>query len=247
MVGRLLALVAVVWGLSCTPAAAAVLYVGDSLAVDTSPSLREQLDGVALDVDASVGRTSGEAVDVLRSSLAPEHDIVIFDLGTNDDPSAPATLASDLATARRLTAGRCRIVATLNRPPVGGVGINGLNPVVIEFASRAPAVELVDWHAAAAQPHLFLDGVHVGSATYGLRAKLFADAVSACASRAASRIYPGAPGHGSAVEPLRPRQAVAKRRATPPAASHDRAHGPNPLRAPAIEVARAVGVGAEFG
>ena len=80
-------------------AAASVLYVGDSLGVGTSPYLRQQLDGTALSVDAEIGRPSGVGVDVLRSEIAPEHDAVIFDLGTNDDPANPDALAADLAAA----------------------------------------------------------------------------------------------------------------------------------------------------
>ena len=70
-------------------ASASVLYVGDSLGVGTSPYLRQQLDGVAISVDAEIGRPSGAGVDVLRSEIAPRARASIFDLGTNDDPAAP--------------------------------------------------------------------------------------------------------------------------------------------------------------
>jgi hypothetical protein len=104
-----------------------VLYVGDSLGVGTSPYLRQQLDGTALSVDAEIGRPSGVGVDVLRSEIAPEHDAVIFDLGTNDDPATPDALAADLAAARDIAGDRCLVVATLNRPPLNGAPVDALN------------------------------------------------------------------------------------------------------------------------
>ncbi|MQA73946.1 MAG: hypothetical protein GEU88_06320 [Solirubrobacterales bacterium] len=249
MAARLIGLVAVIWCLASAPAGAAVLYVGDSLGVGTAPPLRDQLGGVRLDVDAKVSRSSGVGLDVLRSRIGPQHEIVIFDLGTNDDPASPASLAADLAAAREATAGRCLIVATLNRPPLNGVSINGLNRVVVEFAARTPGVQVVDWHAAAAQPDLFVDGVHVGPDAYALRAKLFADAIAACASSGSAA--PGSPAAPSAPaaadEPLRPPQAVAGRPAQPDPALRPRPRKRDPLRAPAVQVARAVGVGADFG
>jgi hypothetical protein len=242
MAGRLLGIVVAVWCIACAPAGAAVLYVGDSLGVGTAPPLREQLGGIRLDVDAEVSRQSAVGLDVLRSHIGPQYDTVIFDLGTNDDPAAPASLAADLAGARAVTAGRCLIVATLNRPPLNGVRIHGLNRAVVEFASRTPGVELVDWHAAAAQPNLFIDGVHVGPTAYALRAKLFADAIAACASSS-----PTPPSSPAPAEPLRPPQAVANRSANRGPASRPKPRRPDPLHAPAVSVARAVGVGADFG
>ena len=175
MAGRLLGIALAACLALPAGAAASVLYVGDSLGVGTSPYLREQLDGTALSVDAEIGRPSGVGVDVLRSEIAPEHDAVIFDLGTNDDPANPDALAADLAAARDIAGDRCLVVATLNRPPLNGVPVDGLNRAVTSFASRAPNVALVDWHAAAADdPGMLIDGVHADADGYALRARLFA-------------------------------------------------------------------------
>src|SRR4051812_22300175 len=91
-------------------AGATVLYVGDSLGVGTGPYLRSELGGESLDVDAKIGRPSSTGVGVLASLISPQDDVVIFDLGTNDDLAAPQSLAGDLAQARRLAGDRCLVV-----------------------------------------------------------------------------------------------------------------------------------------
>src|SRR4051795_8795969 len=94
-----------------------VLYVGDSLGVGTTPLLERELGSSAqVSGDSRIGRPSPEGLQVLGQRITPADDIVIFDLGTNDDPAQPRTLATDLAGAERVARSRCLIVATLNRP-----------------------------------------------------------------------------------------------------------------------------------
>jgi hypothetical protein len=252
MAGRLLRVslaVLACGGLTAAGAGASVLYVGDSLGVGTSPYLRQQLGGTTLEVDAKIGRPSGVGVDVLAASITPEHDVVVFDLGTNDDPAAPGVLASDLAQARAIAGDRCLVVATLNRPPLNGVPVDGLNRVVTAFAARDPNVSLVDWHAAvAADPGMLIDGVHADAGGYQLRAGLFADAISSCSAFGGSTgttplehetgdLPPAASAGrntGAAAESPRPQGAGR--------------HGPDPeVAALATALARAVATGTDFG
>ena len=65
-------------------ATASVLVVGDSLEVGSAPHLRAALGGTAVEIDAEKGRTSGQGVGVLADRLRPEHEVVVFPLGTND-------------------------------------------------------------------------------------------------------------------------------------------------------------------
>ena len=255
MVRRLLCLALAVLTPATIPASAgaSVLYVGDSLGVGTSPYLRSQLGGTGLEVDAEIGRPSGVGVDVLGSLIAPEHDVVVFDLGTNDDPAAPEALASDLADARGLAGDRCLVVATLNRPPLNGVPVDGLNRAVTSFAASDPNVSLVDWHGVAEEnPDLLIDGIHADAEGYALRAGLFAEAITSC----------GTFGGGSASSPPADLEPEPDSGDLPPAASAGRNTGPGagpPPRARgegrtetevlvvATEVARAVATGADFG
>jgi lysophospholipase L1-like esterase len=159
-----------------------VLVVGDSLEVGTGPYLQRELAGTDVSVDARTGRPSGEGVRVLAGRLQPGHDVVVFDMGVNDSPSSAAALASDLAAARRLAGKRCMVVATVQRPPLNGVSVAGLNRAVESFATRDQNAQLVDWHAAAAeQPSLLNpDRVHPTPAGYAARGRLVADSVRAC-------------------------------------------------------------------
>jgi lysophospholipase L1-like esterase len=159
-----------------------VLVVGDSLAVGTEPPLRQTLGGTDLTVDAQKSRSSGAGLTVLSAAIGPQQGVVVFDLGTNDDPSQPGVLAADLRQARAIAGDRCMVVATLNRPPVAGTSVDGLNRAVRSFAARDPNAELVDWHgAAAADPSLLgADGVHATPSGYAYRAQLFAEAIDAC-------------------------------------------------------------------
>ena len=255
MVGRplrlSLALLAAAVALPAT-AGASVLYVGDSLGVGTAPYLRPLLGGVGLDVDAEIGRPSSAGPDILASLIAPSDDVVVFDLGTNDDPAAPSTLASDLAQAREIAGDRCLVVATLNRPPLNGVSVDGLNRVVTSFAARDPNVSLVDWHGAvAADPGMLIDGVHPDAQGYALRAQLFARAISSCTAF----------GGGSHVKPsddlehetgdLPPAASAGRNSGSgtqPPPSPQPRGHETDPeVLVVATEVARAIATGADFG
>jgi dienelactone hydrolase/lysophospholipase L1-like esterase len=195
--------------------AAQVLYVGDSLGVGTTPGLARQLGSAdRVHGDSRIGRPSSEGLQVLRQTFAPSDDIVVFDLGTNDDPAQPARLAGDLAAARQATGKRCMVVATLNRPPLNGVSVDGLNQAVLAFASAARNVQLVDWNAiASSQPDLLgPDHVHPTPQGYALRAQLFAQAVAGCAAGPADNadsLAPPAPApkHKARVR-HRPRPAI---------------------------------------
>jgi lysophospholipase L1-like esterase len=174
------------------PAAADVLVVGDSLEVGTGPHLKRELAGERVTVDARTARPSGEGLRVLAARLRPEHSVVVFDIGVNDDPSQPGVLASDLAAARRAAGGRCMVVATLERPALNGVKVDGLNRAVESFAQSDPNAQVVDWQAAARGDRglLGVDGVHATPAGYALRGRLVADAVRACAAGGAAEPKP---------------------------------------------------------
>ena len=243
-------LVATLVAASANPASAAagsVLYVGDSLGVGTTPYLRDELGAVGLDVDAETGRPSTVGVDVLQSKISPDHDVVVFDLGTNDDPASPDTLAADLAAARQIAGDRCMVIATVNRPPVNGVTVAGLNGALEDFAAGDPATVLVDWHAQAERnPGLLADGTHPGPDGYALRAKLFADAIGAClgspTNLGAGGSHAGRPREGSHAQPLPAPEPE------PESPTSVQARGPGgPIHTVASELARAIEVGAEFG
>ena len=161
-----------------------VLVVGDSLGVGTEPYLREALPGVDITVDAETGRPSSTGLAVLQSLVSDAHDVVVFDLGTNDDPAQPQALAEHLGQARAIAGNQCLVVATINQPPVSGVSDAGLNHAVDAFVTSTPGVQVADWRGAVTgQPGLLqADGVHGTAEGYAFRAELIADAILACAA-----------------------------------------------------------------
>ncbi len=158
-----------------------MLVVGDSLEVGSAPYLKRALPGVV--VDAEKGRPSAAGVQVLAARLDPSVSVVVFPLGTNDSPSNPAGLAASLASVRQLAGDRCIVVATIARPPVGGVPVAGLNRVVEQFSEQTGA-QVADWSTVVRSlPGLLgSDGVHATGDGYALRAGLLAEAVQACGS-----------------------------------------------------------------
>jgi lysophospholipase L1-like esterase len=219
---------------------ASVAYVGDSLGVGTVPYLRGVMDGVTIDDDSEIGRPSSVGLPILQEKMAADPDVVVFDLGTNDDPANPDALAADLASARQIAGDRCMVLATLNRPPLNGVPVDALNRAVTSFAASDGNVALVDWHARAEQnPALLIDdGVHPSPEGYALRAKLFAAAINACGS--------GNPGPKP-----RHHEESPHRDADRADVIHVDLPGPrkpvSTVHELAAEVAKSVGVGVDFG
>jgi lysophospholipase L1-like esterase len=214
-----------------------VAYVGDSLGVGTVPYLRSELSGVTIDDDSEIGRPSSAGVPILEQKMAADPDVVVFDLGTNDDTANPGALASDLDSARRIAGARCMVIATLNRPPYNGVPVTGLNRAITSFAAADGNVALVDWHARAqADPSLLIsDGVHPTPQGYALRAKLFAAAIRSCGS--------GRPGVGRRHKP----DPDADRSDLIQIERPKRRKPVNSVRGLASEVGKSVAVGFDFG
>jgi hypothetical protein len=206
-----------------------------------------------VEADVETGRPSSVGVAVLGSLIADDHDVVVLDLGTNDDPGAPDALAANLASAAELTGDRCLVVATLNRPPLNGVSVDGLNRAVTSFAARNPNVALVDWHAAAAaDPGLLTDGVHTDAAGYATRAGLFADAISSCSGFGGSDGSGSTAGASPDLDDLPPAASAGSNEdgdgRNPPRDRGGADEGPDPqLEALATELARAIATGADFG
>jgi hypothetical protein len=186
-----------------------ILVVGDSLDVVTMPYLRPALGPLGLEADSRVGRSSSEGLRVLASRLRWYHNVVVFDLGTNDPPSDPARLAGDLAAARKLTGHRCLVVATISRPPLHGASVDGVNRVVREFAARSRFVRLVDWRGfALSHPGLIrADGVHASRDGYRARAALLARGVYGCVDALTAPRSPPPPPTPPPPTPPPPREA----------------------------------------
>jgi hypothetical protein len=161
-----------------------VLVIGDSLAVGMAPALKADLRGWNVRVDARIGRPLAAGMKILaQRSSAPA--IVAFSLFTNNDPRGSGQLEQAVrASAAR--PGGCAVWATIVAPPVNGVGYAAVNRMLGGLAREsqlALSLQVVDWARAVAADHSLLAGDHVHgtAAGYATLARLYADAIRACA------------------------------------------------------------------
>jgi hypothetical protein len=182
--GVVLAVALACLGASAAPARSAphVLVVGDSLADLTSPYLSRYLPGVDLTINAEGGYNSYQVFDLFEESYDPSLDVIVFDGGTNDNPSYPEILAGNLAKVAETVGDRCMVVPTIHGLHPGGVDDSGKNRVVAEFAASRPGTQVPDWQGAVfAHPELMqADNLHPIEEGADYRAQLIAQGVEGC-------------------------------------------------------------------
>jgi uncharacterized protein len=164
------------------PPSGDVLVVGDSLEVLTSPYLRRYLPSVNLTVSVKGGYSSIQIFRLFQQSYNPSQSVIVFDAGTNDNPSYPQILAARLQAVAATVGDRCMVVPTIHGLTVHGVGDAGKNRVVQQFAASRPGTQVPDWAGlVASQPELLQsDNLHPTPLGAEVRAQLIADAVTAC-------------------------------------------------------------------
>jgi hypothetical protein len=159
-----------------------VLVVGDSLEVLTGPYIQQYLPGTKVTVNAEGGYNSYQILDLFQESFRPGHSVVVFDAGTNDNPSYPQILAENLTKVSAAIGDACMVVPSIHGLVVDGVGNRGKNQVVYGFASSRPGTQVPDWAGTvAAHPELMQpDDLHPTPEGADFRARLIAQAVTAC-------------------------------------------------------------------
>jgi lysophospholipase L1-like esterase len=132
--------------------------------------------------DALNGRNSTVALARLKALLTPHDSVVVFAVGTNDDPAHPKVLQDNLRRARSIAGRRCLVLATLSRPPVNNHSYEGLNRVIVRFASRDSRTVTFDWrrYARTHPERMASDQVHADPAGYRARAQQAYRATRAC-------------------------------------------------------------------
>lgn len=202
------------------PASAAqrpgVLVVGDSLEELTSPYLPKYLPGVRLTVNAVGGYNSFQILGLFEASYDPSQSVIVFDAGTNDNPSYPHILAENLSKVAATAGDRCMVVPTIHGLHPGGVDDTGKNRTVAEFAASRPGTQTPDWQRAVFQhPELMqADDLHPIAAGADLRARLIAEGVMVCLSSVPAPTQPRAPVLDSKPERLFPVHELENRQAS---------------------------------
>jgi hypothetical protein len=159
-----------------------VLVVGDSLEELTSPYLAKFLPGVPLTINAVGGYNSYQILELFEESYDPSQRVIVFDAGTNDNPSYPQILAENLSKVAATVGDRCMVVPTIHGLHPGGVDDSGKNRTVAEFAASRPGTQTPDWQGAVFRhPELMqADNLHPIEAGAELRARLIAQGVMGC-------------------------------------------------------------------
>jgi len=197
----LLALSALAAAAAPATAAPKVLVVGDSLEELTSPHLSRYLPGVELVINAKGGYNSFQIFGLFQESYEPSDSVIVFDAGTNDNPSYPEILAGNLAKVAGIVGDRCLVVPTIHGLHPGGVSDAGKNRVVAEFAASRPGTQVPEWNSfVAAHPELMqADNLHPIEAGAEYRAQLIAQGVEGCLAYEQARA--SAPPEPAAGEP----------------------------------------------
>ena len=160
----------------------AVLVLGDSLEVLTSPYLQRYLPSVPLAISAKGGYSSIQLFDLFEDAYDPAQSVIVFDAGTNDNPAYPSILAARLEAVAQEVGDRCLVVPTIHGLTVNGITSAGKNRVVRAFQASRPGTQVPDWaRAVASHPDLLQpDHLHPTADGAQFRAQLIAQAVLRC-------------------------------------------------------------------
>ena len=113
--------------------------------------------------------------------VGPEHAVVVFDLGTNDDPRNPEALYRNLSALHAVSPASAAWWSPRSCPNYGGVGPQGLSAAVERFAAEDGNAQAADWYGAATGTPASCTRTATtrGRRGYALRA-ILADAIAAC-------------------------------------------------------------------
>jgi hypothetical protein len=139
------------------------------------------------DVSARFGRDSNEGMAVVEANLRPDHEVVVFDLSTNDVLDPPA-LEANLDLLLNRTGERQLVLVNTWRQDFRDLHLR-VNEILRKFADRHPdRVALVDWAAfidAHPSPHgRDPDYIHFSTEVYEARITVVSSAIEDALDRA---------------------------------------------------------------
>jgi hypothetical protein len=137
-----------------------VVMYGDSVMLGARDQLLARFAGLPVTVDAVEDRSLLGAIDLFRRAGAGLGDVVVLDLGYNDEAD-PAVFRGRIDDAMTALAGVQRVI-WLNQHD-WGPGRAAMNDELSAAASRYPNLDVVDWNAeVAAHPEdVYADSIHL--------------------------------------------------------------------------------------
>jgi lysophospholipase L1-like esterase len=141
-----------------TPGGPDAFMIGDSLLYGGQYAIANTLPGWHLGFDGENGRSSSAGVAIAQTQSALDHDVVVVELGTNDQSAtAFRTDATEILAALK----RVPLVLwqTVKGPPEV-VHADEVNQVIRELAGERGNVAIVDWAGLVKEEELGYDGVH---------------------------------------------------------------------------------------
>ncbi len=178
---------------SASAKTASVYIQGDSLTVPISALLAKLMPRDLLTISAKIGRplSVGLAQLTARSKLRALDQIIVMEMGSNDDPALASLFGRRIDQTMALVGpDRCAVWVNLYQRATKKVGktrvtynvYDALNTVISVAASKYRKLSVVNWAAAAAkQPTWFgSDGVNPNYAGSAVLARMMAGAVDKC-------------------------------------------------------------------
>lgn len=157
---------------------AAVLVVGDSLAVGMKPYLADMLTDREVTFGSRAGWTTPQGMRALRGAVRrfTPHTVIV-NLGTNDG-SNPRVFADRVRrTLRTVPASACVVWPAISRAKRKGA-FTGLNRVLRRAARRDARVVVIPWDRMVRKGTVVLpDGIHPDQPGYAFRSYVTAAAV----------------------------------------------------------------------
>jgi lysophospholipase L1-like esterase len=141
-----------------TPGGPDAFMIGDSLLYGGQYAIADALPGWQLGFDAENGRSSSSGVTIAQAQSVLDHDVVLVELGTNDQ-SATAFRANATEILAALKRVPLVLWQTVKGPP-DVVDADEINQVIRELTGERGNTAIADWAGGVKEEELGEDGVH---------------------------------------------------------------------------------------
>lgn len=152
----------------------AAFFLGDSVMLGAAGAIQAAMHPWDVVVDAAVSRTTVAGLDVLRHRRAEVQDVVVVQLGTNDeaDPAAYAQRVREVMDELHDVALVLWLTIKEARPYYGPA-----NAALREVVAGYPNGLVADWNAVASPSATYSDGLHLTAEGAAIMATLARDTV----------------------------------------------------------------------